>query len=171
MSNRTIFTPELVNASITIIAPHPDDELIGCLSLIETGRVDTVVYLDVPNEIRRQEARTVCHAFSLHYKEMRIEDILCQGLGPTSDNLLLLPSLLDGHILHRRAHMLGEDKPLVGYYSTRMQDGWVREVYNPEAKRKVLDYYYPSQSSLWQYDHRYFLFEGVIIRCPDPYQS
>lgn len=163
MQTGTILPTELINASVTVIAPHPDDELIGCLSLIETGRVSRVIYLEVPNDQREAEAKNVCQSFGMEYLALGLEDVIDMHV----DGLVMLPSLVDGHPLHRKAAAILPDVcEFVGFYSTRMEDPWIQEYPNPEAKRHVLNHYYPSQADLWRYDHRYFLFEGYVILCP-----
>jgi len=46
-----------------------------------------------------------------------------------------------------------------------MKDFFVNVLPGEVASRKerFLNKYYKSQSDLWEYDNRYFLFEGVVI--------
>ena len=68
------------------------------------------------------------------------------------------------HPDHRKWGGIGEQLLRQGFdvtfYTTNMNAPYMREVGNPEAKKRLLDAVYPSQKSLWEYDHKYFLFEG-----------
>jgi hypothetical protein len=66
-----------------------------------------------------------------------------------------------GSTVVRRAN---EEGYRVGTYSTSMNVPYLEELRHAESleKRRVLDKCFPSQNTLWQYDHRYFLFEGRV---------
>ena len=141
-----------------IIAPHADDELIGCSHLLQWGQVLGIVYVETTSK-REAEARVLCETLG----------IKCWFLHGNIWNLLSLPpkytyyipSPEDRHPLHSLVYylMFHEYSHLV-VYSTQMRDYFVREVEDPLHKKSLLDKYYPSQKSLWEFDHKYFLFEG-----------
>ena len=141
-----------------IIAPHADDEIIGCFTKIWTNDIHGVIYIDTTQE-REMEARRLCKAFNIR----------CWFLCGNVWNLLSLPprytyyipSPEDGHPLHSLVYyLMFHEYPNLVVYSTQMKDYFVKEVENPQYKRSMLDRYYPSQKSLWEFDHKYFLFEG-----------
>ena len=165
---------------LVILAPHPDDELIGCLEQIELARtrgwLPSVVLLPgittkpgwyVDKNDASEPTNTnplglipvvgdACAAY-LEGNEGQWEQI--QYLFPDP--------AFETHPEHRRWGAVGERLLRTGasvwFYSVNMQAPYVREVRRPHWKRTCLQWYYPSASSLWQYDHRYFLFEGQCL--------
>lgn len=142
-----------------IIAPHPDDELIGCSSSLINNKIHGVVYVERISSVRMSEAKLLCNMYDLWYKFLDGDIKLL--LEMVHRNTYYIPSPEDNHPLHKLVYylMFREYKHLV-VYSTQMRDYFVREVENPLHKKSLLDKYYPSQKSLWEFDHKYFLFEG-----------
>jgi LmbE family N-acetylglucosaminyl deacetylase len=150
-------------SSISIWAPHPDDEIIGCWSALHLKhRVDdiSVIYLSGVGDpgIERSQARFGFRYLYAGYANM-------EAAGPYSTVLAPDPAS-DWHPLHQRVgqvaqHMFrdGKIRRLI-MYTTRMLAPYVFEVANPAAKRAALNDCYPEKSSLWESDHRFFLFEG-----------
>ena len=70
----------------------------------------------------------------------------------------------ENHPLHRQYGMMGESMARQGldvtFYTTQMNAPYIREVKDSAAKKSLLNTVYFGQSSLWEYDHKYFLFEG-----------
>ena len=68
------------------------------------------------------------------------------------------------HPLHRQWGMVGETMARVGFdvifYSTNMNAPYIHELAVADDKKELLNKVYPDQKSLWEYDHKYFLFEG-----------
>ena len=60
--------------------------------------------------------------------------------------------------------MMGESMARQGldvlFYTTQMNVPYIREVQDSGAKKVLLNSVYFGQSSLWEYEHKYFLFEG-----------
>ncbi len=48
----------------------------------------------------------------------------------------------------------------VTFYNTLMNAPYIHECKNSDGKLALLNTVYPDQKSLWEYDHKYFLFEG-----------
>lgn len=158
-----LFKPE--KSDLIIVAPHPDDEIIGCYNYLikaDTYRNKILIYSgDLENE-RRQRALKL-------KEETDISIQLFQNTIPTS---LLNPKFtylfpdpyFENHPKHREWGFQGEALARQGYnvifYSTMMNAPYIHEIKDPEAKRKLLDKVYPDQQSLWKYEHKYFLFEG-----------
>ena len=150
-----------------VIAPHPDDEIIGCYSLIKKGLIDEVVYLDVTPERCRLAKnagkelgfRTRCMEFtsfqSLLYRNRTDRNVT-----------FLVPDIADNHVLHKGVNCVARlSGRRLGYYSTEMNTGYTKELSKAEQqeKRAALNKYYPDQKSLWGNDWKYFLFEGVVL--------
>ena len=159
----------LPDSLFTIIAPHPDDELIGCSRLIMERKIRAVIYLDAFDPRREREAREVCARFDMQavvYNVNKEQALLIRELTRMEvDRVYLVPSPMDGHWLHSLAYsVVSACYPYVGIYSTRMRDPFVQDSADPHVKKQALDKWYPSQASLWANDHRYWLFEGVSLR-------
>ncbi len=144
--------------NVVIIAPHADDEIIGCFELLEKGVVQSVLF-STPAAL--EEAKNLC-------KYYNVETGVYQGLRSfTKKNILLFPDPThELHPLHRQLGAMGEELLREGYsvifYSTNMSAPYIKECGNSLKKRGVLDKIYPDKKSLWQFDHKYFLFEGYV---------
>lgn len=147
-----------------IIAPHPDDEIIGCYSLIKKGWIDTVLYID-PSPSRFALAQKAGGAllFTVGLLEFRQ---LYAYLEKNPEHTYLVPDVTDNHPLHKAINLVGRMAGVkLGYYTTDMNTGYVKELSmaDMQDKRLVLNKYYPDQSSLWENDWKYFLFEGIVL--------
>lgn len=169
MPIRALSFAELIdpNLRFAIIAPHVDDELIGCYSLFSLGLVESVHYIEPVEPSRMDEAKVFCKASECvpHF------GAALTYLPDSADHTIYcVPSPTDRHPLHRivfhhaldwkRAH----NYPLL-VYSIDMYDYFVHELPSPDsfAKHNLLNNYFPSQRTLWEYDFRYFLFEGLAL--------
>ena len=163
-----------MTAKRLIIAPHPDDEVIGCWSVLQGSQVCYGGGTGGCSEERYKEAQRV--AIGLNFECMglawgigslfvKVEDFkkCCKG------GVVLAP---DPHFelqpLHRQigavvSAFCRELALRFVSYSTSMTAPYVRELppLTQEVKRNALDKFYSSQASLWAMDHRYFLFEGL----------
>ena len=155
----------LSNHRVAILAPHPDDELIGLgmyFVLMDMGSVRpkdiTVYYVRECEGVRRREAERLCEDYGLKMKLGLIED-------PSTYDYCLVPSPFERHPDHNRVTRFGLenfDLDRLVFYSVNMAEPWVERLL-PEyasSKRKLLDKYYPSQRSLWAENPRYYMFEG-----------
>ena len=150
----------------TIIAPHPDDEIIGCWRLLEAALIKKVFYLKPINDTRRKELKNVAEYYEFEYECNWLNDIHKQAAFDdyNHNEIYLVPSLQDYHPLHKRANAFIYGKR-GGIYTTNMNTEYTRELTEQEQqrKRKILNEYYPSQKSLWENNWKYFLFEGTVI--------
>lgn len=89
--------------------------------------------------------------------------------GHQQDTVVWFPFPTEVNPLHRRVSSLIQHKPLscsvnCGLYSTQMDNHmFVRECLYSSEKRRILDECFPSQSNLWKYDYKYFLYEGRCV--------
>jgi len=152
-----------MSKEIIIVAPHPDDEIIGCYEfLTKKGNQPIIIYGPDTDSKRREEVTKL-----RQFTEVKAQ--LFQASIPTNlltkDNLLLFPDpIYETHPLHRHYGMMGENAARQGmdviFYSTNMRAPYIHEVIFPDVKKTLLNSVYFSQSSLWEYNHKYFLFEG-----------
>ena len=144
-----------------IVAPHADDEVIGCFTLLRANAVDTIVF----------GTEGVMKEFNIAILKADIRfDVKCNYLDnypfvASINKVFLFPDpTYETHPEHRRIGMLGEEILRAGgnvvFYTVNMSAPYIFEVVEPLIKRKCLDSLYPNKKSLWEYDHRYFLFEG-----------
>ena len=131
-----------------IIAPHRDDEIIGCWEIIEE-EIDKVYFA--------------------HGKEL-IDDNWGQKKGTVikkfkkKDTLYFPDPYFETHPEHRYWGAFGENLLREGhnviFYSVNMLAPYIHEVENPTSKLDALNKEYSHKADLWKYDHKYFLFEG-----------
>lgn len=138
-----------------IIAPHADDEIIGCYELLSLGLVAKVLF---PTTIAMEEGNDSSEHF------MFGRQILDEFVFSANYTYLFPDPTYELHPEHRKIGALGEQLLRVGqsviFYSTNMNAPYIHEVRQPALKRKCLEELYPTKCTLWYYEHKYFLFEG-----------
>jgi hypothetical protein len=150
-----------------IVAPHADDEIIGCYSLLKTGKVKKVVFGTVG---AMMEAEASSHNFDFSAHSLDNYDF-----DTNPNEVLFFPDpTTETHPEHRRIGMLGEELLRAGrevvFYSTNMSAPYISEQQASANKLRCLNNLYPLKKALWKYEHKYFLFEGYtlwIMKCPD----
>ncbi len=144
-----------------IIAPHPDDEIIGCYSVL-THTTPIIIYSPNLPLKRREEALKL-----KEHTDVRVQ--LFQSSVPSHflevKNIFYFPDpATEVHPLHRQWGMIGEQILRSGFdvifYTTTMQVPYISEVNEPDKKEELLNKVYPSQKNLWEYEKKYILFEG-----------
>jgi len=148
-----------------IVAPHIDDELIGCFDIITTT-VDHIfiVYGETPDVIRKEEAI----AFKDNFLNVRAQYFSSESIPPIFLNpktTFYFPDpYFEIHPKHRMWGAIGESLLRNGleviFYSVRMNAPYIYEVEHWLKKKELLDKIYPSQADLWKSDAKYYLFEG-----------
>jgi len=150
-------------SNIIIVSPHPDDELIGLSSvLIGNNTNPIIIYTEDIEQNRREESMEL-------KSHVNIKAQLFQKNVPSSflskDNIFYFPDpIFETHPVHRLQGIQGEQLARNGYfvifYTTNMLAPYIHEIKEPKIKEDLLNKVYPSQSSLWQYEKKYVLFEG-----------
>lgn len=150
--------------STVIITPHPDDEIIGCFEQLKNPANNIVIIYSGDTDADRRNT-----VLKLKEKVPHIKIQLFQQTVPqtflTSTNRFFFPDpIYEIHPKHREWGMMGEQlaraKFDVTFYNTNMNAPYIHEVVMSDDKKYLLNEVYPDQKSLWEYDHKYFLFEG-----------
>ena len=144
-----------------IIAPHCDDEIIGCYEILE--RKPIVLYVENNDQERQDEAQKLLKEHELVKAQFFFKDIPTSLMSPK--NVYYFPDpIYEIHPAHRKWGSVGEAMLRSGFnvifYSIQMNAPYIHEVKEPGEKKKLLDLVYPSQISLWDNDAKYYLFEG-----------
>jgi len=147
-----------------IIAPHPDDEIIGCYEIINNPANSIAIMYPGEVEQRRKE-----EALKLREHRGNVSIQMFQLSIPppmlTDPNITFYfpDPIYEVHPEHRAWGFVGEGMARGGYdvvfYSTLMNTPYIHEADN-EYKETLLDLVYPSQKSLWKYEKKFILFEG-----------
>lgn len=151
-----------------IIAPHPDDELIGCYEIINGNKG----HKHILYSLRDFNSERYAEAMSLKLKFEDLDLIFTDNF-LTEINKLTCPSLhtyyfpdpiYETHPDHREFGILGEQLFRKGYdiifYSINMNAPYVHKVTSYNNKEDILSSVYKSQQDLWKYEKKYILFEG-----------
>lgn len=140
-----------------IVAPHIDDELIGCYSVLEKeGHKTDVLYLYDLSPERKAEAEhgSQILGFGILNFFPRTKDTYSK---------IYVPSRHDWHAQHKEAYLSYRTKA-THFYSVDMVGGKPLSTEDQERKKYLLDTIYPSQKALWERDHKYFLFESIATK-------
>jgi len=148
---------------IIIVAPHPDDELIGCYSVLKNSKhKPIIIYTEDVSEERKEEVKGIKKLFNIKHQLLTRQ--VPQNL-MVKENLFYFPDPFhEHHPAHRMQGAIGETFARAGlnvmFYSTNMTAPYIHEVEHPEEKQNALNLCYPTQADLWKYEHKFFLFEG-----------
>lgn len=144
-----------------ILAPHPDDEIIGCYRILKHKLIDTVFFLNCESEKRKQEAIKSSEYF--HFTPVfNMEKVVKYFLNNKID-ILYAPTIKDYHPVHKYANELARQSKARKKVFYTIEKNTAFEVLNDleiRDKEFLLNDIYPSQSLLWKYDKKYILFEG-----------
>jgi len=151
-------------SEVIIISPHCDDEIIGNYEVLKNknNRI-TIIYGSDTKLERRVEAITLREYFS-NIKAQLFQTTIPQPFLQKTTGFFFPDPHFETHPEHRAWGFVGEQLARQGFdvtfYSTIMNSPYIHEVEYPLLKKAALDKVYPSQKSLWKYDHKYFIFEG-----------
>ncbi len=138
-----------------IIAPHADDEIIGCFEILKSGG-DILVVSPAPLiEFEKSKEK-------FNFKLSHISAL--EGMDLTEAIIFCPDPHYEFHPLHKELGTYGLSLHRKGnrviFYVTNMVSPYIYECKNTEMKRKALDACYFEKSDLWKYDFKYFLFSG-----------
>ncbi len=161
-------------SELIIVAPHPDDELIGCYEILKKNKTSPIIiYTENFNDKRKEETLKLKKYFNTK-AQLFLRSVPPQFL--KEENTFYFPDpIYEIHPAHRTQGSIGESLARQGldviFYNTNMNAPYIHEVTYPvdelvkmdsdyPSKKKILDEVYPSQSDMWKYEARYYLFEG-----------
>jgi len=148
---------------IIIIAPHPDDEIIGCYEIFRDEDIrPIIIYTSVINEMRKEETKRLKNYAGVSL-QLYLHKIPSKLL--SLENRFYFPDpIYEIHPEHRKWGAIGENLLRRGldviFYNVNMQAPYIHEVKDPDNKLEFMENVYPSQRELWGSDAKYFLFEG-----------
>ena len=150
------------NQDVIIVAPHPDDEIIGCYEILKSTANPVIIYSgDTDPDRREQVLKLKDHVdCKLQLFQMTIPQPLL-----SMENVYYIPDpIYEIHPKHREWGALGESLVRNGFnvifYNTNMNAPYIHECKAPKEKEELLNKVYPDQKSLWEYEKKYVLFEG-----------
>lgn len=152
-----------MNGETIIIAPHPDDEIIGCFEILTREDIEPIIiYTTKIDIVRTRETHALPHYTNIKGQLYlyKVPQYLMQP-----ENTFYFPDpIYEIHPAHRKWGAIGEDLLRKGldviFYTTNMTAPYIHEVQNPSEKARLLDRVYMSQKKMWEYEAKYFLFEG-----------
>lgn len=165
-----------------ILAPHLDDEIIGCYSLLmshkatmDSFRIDRILYFSRDAERERELNNRDRDPVFCPYEGEGADGIrytletqtsaskILRGL--TVHDCVFIPSQHDFHPLHRKINRLASwslgMRVQRYFYSVEMNVPWLTECSDPDGKKKLLKEWYPSQKKTLKKNDKYFLFESI----------
>jgi LmbE family N-acetylglucosaminyl deacetylase len=148
-----------------ILAPHVDDELIGCYQVLEDYRHGPkendldVIWLYETTEERLTEGHRLAEYFGFTGAAVfsaQVPELIYRG----KYDKIYVPARQDWHIDHKMTNQLFREFA-THFYSVDMVMGIPLSEKASNDKRVLLDTFYPSQAKLWEYDAKYYLFTAV----------
>jgi LmbE family N-acetylglucosaminyl deacetylase len=139
-----------------ILAPHVDDEVIGCWRLLDQGKVRGVSYFFNLSSERINESWDCSAKYGF--------EVLDGLYDVKPDDILLVPNIADYHPHHKHVnHMVRNVANRVYYYSVDMNVAMqVLPEFAQEQKKKDLMKLFPSQQELLRSTQKYYLFESLL---------
>lgn len=143
-----------------VFAPHLDDEIIGCYSVLD--KIDTVIFFT--DDYRSDQLQVRSDQFmgsskgSIVYSHSGFVDF---G-NLHSNDVIYLPSQFDYHPLHRRVRRIGMGLPCKKmFYSVEMNVPWLEEEEASVLKRRLFERMYPGEVGTISKNDKYFLFRSI----------
>jgi hypothetical protein len=148
-----------------IIAPHIDDELIGCYSVLRDFRdygkndqLDVVWLYDITTE-RLAEGKALAEYFGFNGSALFSTQAL-DIIKSSSYDQIYVPARQDWHTDHKVTNSQFRAYA-THFYSVDMVNGVPLLEREAKEKKALLDDFYPSQSKLWATDASYYLFTSI----------
>ncbi len=147
-----------------VLAPHLDDEIIGCYSVLPT--VDYVLYFHKDYRAKDLAPNYYHVDLNRHGSDLISQgQVFTQGVGYNvvkSDDTVYLPSRYDYHPLHRKVRKFGLGLPgKKMFYSVEMNTPWLEEEFDPPGKKLLLTERYPGEVATLSKSDKYFLFKSI----------
>ena len=150
--------------SFIILAPHIDDETIGCFKFLNAGLVSKVYYFYEATDIRKLEAEAAGKRFGFIpiFLNGDTNKILTERKERTT---FLVPNINDSHPDHKTVNSFAKRHLFLynlRFYSVDMNTKPVLLSLTEQAKKeKALKSLYPSQAKLFEND-KFHLFESCV---------
>jgi hypothetical protein len=146
-----------------IFAPHIDDEMIGCHSLLVKGEVTEVYYFFEYFENRVNEALKTSDQFGFATRcvldLVKFENAFHSLFDP--DDIIFVPRIKDHHPDHQTVnHMAKRHHSNLLFYSVDMNDG-PNTYTESDVKKNDLYQFYPSQKDYFDHHPQCYLFEHI----------
>ena len=151
---------------VLIVAPHMDDEIIGCYEVLVKSKGPIIIFTDMDEVPGNYKKNCTTQYYGSEWKdgEMGFFPNLPKDLIDKEVEYYFPDPIYETHPEHRKQGALGEELFRKGYdvifYNTNMTAPYIHKVKNWEKKVHLLNKWYHDKSSLWKYDYKYFLFEG-----------
>jgi len=147
-----------MNTQHIILAPHSDDEIIGCFEILEKYKGRCHIFF--PDRETYKQAEKASEL--LHYERHIFSD--WNRYEHIANKFYFPDPIYELHPEHRKWGAFGEKLARngfdVSFYVTNMLAPYIHEVKESTKKHNALNECYPMKQSLWHSDHKYFLFEG-----------
>ena len=146
-----------------IIAPHIDDELIGCYPVLRDAKAEdndiTVAWFYELTPERTAEGRALAGHMGFKVLGCDINDSYSPANARVPYDRIYVPSRKDSHTDHKSLNAKYRSVA-THFYSVDMVNARVLSS-KDQADKKHLLRFYKSQSSLWENDARYYLFDSI----------
>jgi hypothetical protein len=151
-----------IKRDIIIVAPHPDDEIIGCHKVLTTVSNPIIIYSGDIDADRREKVLALKE--HVDCKLQLFLSTVPQTFLSKFNTYYIPDPYFETHPKHREWGVIGESLARNGFnvvfYNTNMTAPYIKEVEKPEEKEELLNKVYPDQKDLWKYEKKYVLFEG-----------
>lgn len=146
-----------------IISPHFDDEILGMYSILMNPLIKPIIIYMQNDENRKKESLQLKKEIDNIQIQLFQKSIPTTFLNP--NNVLYFPDhIYEFHPDHRKWGAYGEELLRQGlnviFYSINMNAPYIHNINDPNGKRRLLEKVYPSQKSMWKFEHKYFIWEG-----------
>jgi len=129
-----------------IFAPHLDDEILGCYSILK--EINYIIYFTSDYRTNTiQDNRQYIYYDDFDFKTIK------------SDDYIYLPSQYDYHPKHKEVNKFGYTIDAIrNFYSIEMNVPWLEEEKHPTKKREIFNEMYPGEDMK---SDKYFLFKSI----------